>query len=90
MKKLRLPALLRGDGCRVMTAYVKECAKFPIVACHRDNRFAGHFCSHKLSRFLYLVRATDHLPRLAEDSLLLQLCDSRIHIPGRRNGEGFS
>ena len=35
MKKLRLPALLRGDGCRVMTAYVKECAKFPIDACYR-------------------------------------------------------
>src|SRR5712692_432756 len=78
--------LLGGHRRRVVAAYVEEGAQAPVPSPHDNERLARHLGGEELARLPRLVEPSHHLPA-AEDGLLLQLVDLRVHVPRGGNGE---
>jgi hypothetical protein len=72
----------------MMAADVEEAAQHAVGAAHRDHRLAGSgFAGDELSGMPNLGGAADDLPA-REDGSPLELEQTRIEVPRRRNGEG--
>src|SRR5882672_10509598 len=76
-------------GGGVMTTNVEEAPQQIVVATHQNDWFAGNLAGHVLSRFAYLVEATNHLPGTREDGLHLQIIDAFVRVPRRRDRRGL-
>src|SRR6266436_2057274 len=80
---------IRHHGGRMMPANVIEGAQLPIVATRHHQRLAREIRRKKTSVFSHLIGAADHLPRFGKHTLLFELANAWIEVPGRRDGPGM-
>src|SRR5712692_3351193 len=79
-----------GHDCRgVMAAHIVKSSQDAVVSAHGYQRLSGNRGGHKLAGLFDLVYASDHLPRLAENSMPFQFGDTRVDVPWRGNGIGI-
>src|SRR4051812_31647518 len=84
-----LSARLRDHFCRVMPADVEKRAQDTVVAANYNDRFSGNVSRNELPGLFDLLDTTDQLPGFAENRLGLQVGNSSIDVPRRRDGRCF-
>src|ERR1035441_4274793 len=73
MQNRRLAAFLGHHRRRMMAADIVKRPQHSIVPADGHQRLSRDGCRHKLSRALYLVHSSHHLPGLREDRLPFQV-----------------
>src|SRR5580692_7104157 len=86
MQNGSLSARFSNHGGRVVTAHIVEAPQYTIVPADDDDRLSGDTGGDELAGLLNLLTPPYQLPRLAEDCVVFELSNARIHIPGRRDG----
>src|SRR6266436_7739828 len=76
----------RHHGGGMMPANVIEGAQLPIFAPRHDQRLSREIGREKISFFPNLIGTADHLPRFGKHTLLFELANAWIEVPGRRDG----